>query len=307
MVNIGFSLRQIQLFVLAAKTQNLTRVSERLHLTVPAVSKQIKGLESFYGVVLFEKKGNRLVLTQQGRRMLPAANDVLAQAKIMDYKMRCLQQQPLHPLHLHMGNTYQSAVFAALEQFNLQYENTDYVLDISHWSEFQTVMATTPVEDYNRDTLYIGGGFIDRENCYQFYTLKKMKFVLLVHPNHPLVNSNDVTAHDLRAVQWIVSTSGSQVANAICDFVARINVSDPAIRLASFESVKHALLVNLGVAMLPQYLVKGEIAQNRLVVIQSSAIPDIQLSMGLYHHRAMVLTQQQITFIQFMQEYYSAH
>ncbi|MDF1760914.1 MAG: LysR family transcriptional regulator [Coxiellaceae bacterium] len=309
MVNVGFSLRQIQVFVLAAKTQNLTRVSEQLHLSVPAISKQIKALEHYYEVKLFEKKGNRLVLTQQGRHLLPVANDVLAQAKIMDYKMHSLQQQAIHPLHLHIGDTYQSMVFAALEQFNLQHENTDYKLDITDWSAFRSVMSVTPVEDNNRDTLYIGGGYIDDENFYQYYPLKKMKFVLLAHPSNSLVNKTDISVHDLNAAQWVISDSGSEAAETIKHYVERINANTPAIQLTSFDSIKQALLANLGIAMLPEYLVKDEIAGHykHLAVIQTTVVPEIYMDFMLYHLRAMVLTQQQITFIQFLQEYFSAH
>ncbi|MDF1655932.1 MAG: LysR family transcriptional regulator [Coxiellaceae bacterium] len=306
MVKIGFSLRQIQLFVLAAKTQNLTRVSEQLHLTVPAVSKQIKALEHYYDVKLFEKKGNRLVLTLQGRHLLPVANDVLAQAKVMDYKMRCLQQQPLHPLHLCMGDTYQSLVFRALEQFNLKYENIDYKIDVTDWFNFRRIMGIAPVEEHNRDTLYIGGGYVDEENFYQSYLLKKMKFVLLAHPSHPLVNNSNISVHDVNTMQWIIPEPSAELTMAIKHFVERINVNTPVIQLASFDSIKQALLANLGIGMLPQYLVKNELAENRLAVINTSVIPDLYIELMLFHHRAMVLTQQQISFIQFLQEYFSS-
>ena len=56
---IDFELYRI--FVEVAKEENITRVSEKLNISQPAVTKQIKNLENQLSVVLFERKSKGLV------------------------------------------------------------------------------------------------------------------------------------------------------------------------------------------------------------------------------------------------------
>ncbi|HBH35322.1 MAG TPA: LysR family transcriptional regulator, partial [Gammaproteobacteria bacterium] len=57
------SLRQLQIFEAVAQSESYTRAAERLHMTQPAVSMQIKQLEEISDMQLFERHGKRIVLT----------------------------------------------------------------------------------------------------------------------------------------------------------------------------------------------------------------------------------------------------
>lgn len=70
--------RQLQLFVAAAATLNLSRASERVHLSQPAFTRALQALEAQLGARLFERSTRRMVLSADGRRFLPAAQRLLA-------------------------------------------------------------------------------------------------------------------------------------------------------------------------------------------------------------------------------------
>jgi DNA-binding transcriptional LysR family regulator len=81
-------LYQLRTFAAVAETRNLTQAAERLHLSQPAASAQIKLLEEEFGVTLFERKKSGLTLTQAGESLLPkvqhlleTAGEIMAQAK----------------------------------------------------------------------------------------------------------------------------------------------------------------------------------------------------------------------------------
>lgn len=61
-------LNALRVFEVAARHLSFTLAAEELHITQSAVSHQIKGLENWMGFALFERKGQRLVLTHAGRR-----------------------------------------------------------------------------------------------------------------------------------------------------------------------------------------------------------------------------------------------
>jgi DNA-binding transcriptional LysR family regulator len=73
-------LYQLRAFITVAETGRLTRAAERLHLSQPALSAQIKALEDSLDQQLFERGSTGMALTRMGRELLPLAQRVLAAA-----------------------------------------------------------------------------------------------------------------------------------------------------------------------------------------------------------------------------------
>lgn len=69
----SLTLRQLQIFVAAAKNLSFARTAEELHLTPPAVSMQLKQLEENIGLPLFERSGREVRLTAAGAVCTPCS------------------------------------------------------------------------------------------------------------------------------------------------------------------------------------------------------------------------------------------
>lgn len=76
-------LNQLRAFAAVADTGQLTRAAERLHLSQPALSAQIKALEEKLAVRLFERTSNGMQATRAGRQLLAHAEKVLAAAEAL--------------------------------------------------------------------------------------------------------------------------------------------------------------------------------------------------------------------------------
>jgi len=83
-------LYQLRTFAAVADAGHLTRAAERLHISQPAVSAQVKALEDELGVALFERTPNGMVLTPPGKRLLGHAEKVLAAAQDLKHEARVL-------------------------------------------------------------------------------------------------------------------------------------------------------------------------------------------------------------------------
>lgn len=83
-------LYQLRTFTAVAEEGHLTRAAERLHVSQPAVSGQIKALEQELEVRLFERLASGMVLTVAGRELLAAAQRVLTAAEEMKQSARRL-------------------------------------------------------------------------------------------------------------------------------------------------------------------------------------------------------------------------
>jgi len=85
---------QLKTFLVVAREQHLTRAAERLHVSQPAVSGQIKSLEVELGITLFERKHGGMELTKAGsevlqhvQKVLGAAADLMAHASRLSGKV----------------------------------------------------------------------------------------------------------------------------------------------------------------------------------------------------------------------------
>jgi DNA-binding transcriptional LysR family regulator len=76
-------LYQLRSFAAVAESGHLTRAADRLHISQPALSAQIKALEDELGVSLFERLPSGMELTPAGRSLLPEAQKVVAAAQVL--------------------------------------------------------------------------------------------------------------------------------------------------------------------------------------------------------------------------------
>lgn len=86
-------LYQLRTFSTVAELGSLARATERLHLSQPAASAQIKALEEEFGVALFDRKPNGLALTRAGAELLPLAQRLLHAASDLSSKAQQLHGQ----------------------------------------------------------------------------------------------------------------------------------------------------------------------------------------------------------------------
>jgi DNA-binding transcriptional LysR family regulator len=75
-------------FLTICKTKNYTKAAELLNLTQPAVTKQVKYLEEYYGAALFRHRGRRIDLTEAGQILLEYAKESKAKSAVLERKIK---------------------------------------------------------------------------------------------------------------------------------------------------------------------------------------------------------------------------
>src|SRR5258706_499762 len=93
-LTVTMELNQLRAFVEIAKVGQLTRAAERLHLSQPALSGQLKALEETLGVSLFERSSSGMTLTAGGRSLLGEAESILAATQQLKQAAQQLRGRP---------------------------------------------------------------------------------------------------------------------------------------------------------------------------------------------------------------------
>ena len=96
---------RLKVFIYAAETLSFSEAAKRLHLTQPTISHHIKVLERDLGVVLFERSGSGLHLTEAGRLLLPWAHKLIRQSVEMQDMMASLQEKIVGDLRIACSTT----------------------------------------------------------------------------------------------------------------------------------------------------------------------------------------------------------
>ena len=79
---------QLRYFTAAAEDMSISRAAEKLHVTQPALSRQIAALEAELGIPLFDRVKKRIVLTDAGRFFLPKARQIICDAETSMQQVR---------------------------------------------------------------------------------------------------------------------------------------------------------------------------------------------------------------------------
>lgn len=84
--------QQLLYFVAVAETRHFTRAAERVHVSQPSLSQQIKALENELGAELFSRARGNIALTDAGEALLPLARRILADADTARIEVQELAQ-----------------------------------------------------------------------------------------------------------------------------------------------------------------------------------------------------------------------
>lgn len=122
-------IHQLKTFVAVAREGSITRASERLHLSQPAVSAHIKAVEEALGLTLFERNARGMSLTHHGQRLLDKAEQTLsAHRNLMDEASQ-LKGRLSGKLRLGAGsNSNHEAVGKLLMRFSERYPEVEVTL-----------------------------------------------------------------------------------------------------------------------------------------------------------------------------------
>ena len=111
-------LRHLRYFVAVAEEQNITRAAQRLHLSQPPLSRQIRDLEEELGVSLLLRKGKTVQLTNAGRLFLDESRAVLRRSDEAVQAVRTIAKTKRCDIHVGYAPSLTVQILpAALREF----------------------------------------------------------------------------------------------------------------------------------------------------------------------------------------------
>jgi LysR family cyn operon transcriptional activator len=122
-------LRHLRYFVSVAEAASVSKAALRLHISQPALSRQIRDLETELGLRLFDRVGRRIRLSSEGQDLLERSRDVLAQAEAIGERARALTAGAVGRLRVGAtSQTLQSVMAGFLAGYRRAWPGVDVTL-----------------------------------------------------------------------------------------------------------------------------------------------------------------------------------
>ncbi|HKW69671.1 MAG TPA: LysR substrate-binding domain-containing protein [Candidatus Dormibacteraeota bacterium] len=290
------TLRQLRTFKTVADLSSFSLAAQRLKLSQPSVSYQVKELEEALGLPLLDRLGKRVQLTEAGTLLYNYARrvlDVLDEATVAIEEMRGIRRGTLR-----VGASTTVGIYllpAALGAFKKLHPGLVISLEIGTRARVQEQVLRNEL-----DLAVVGPALKDPELA--IIPFLSDELVVVAPVGHPLAGKRGLTLKDLADQPFVMreAASGSRwsLEKAARKAGAKLMV---AMELGSNGAIKHAVESGLGLAVLSRYACGLELASGRLVELGVRGFP-IRRDWHIVHLRKRKLPSSVQAFIDFLQD-----
>ena len=273
--------RQLAAFCTVVERRSFSQAAERLGVTQPAVSLQVRALEERLGQRLLDRSGRRVEPTEAGTRLYRNARRLLQLEEQLLEDVAATDGGGLTGTLAIGASTGPGAHLVPLLLCEFQRGHEELHVSLSIWD---THAVSERVAEREVELGVVGAR--RRHRSLAFEPLARDEIVLAVPPAHPAAGGT-LAADDLRDETLIVMQEGAGVRQVVEEELRRAGLKlralGPKLELGLQESVKSAVAAGYGVAFISRTAIEGELAAGTLA---AARVAGIEPSRQLYVVRA---------------------
>jgi DNA-binding transcriptional LysR family regulator len=294
------SLSEMQVFAVAAETENFSEAARRLHLSQPAVSQQIRSLERYLCVQLFRRSGRGVALTDAGEIMLPMARELLDLSQRIEGTMRSLEERVVGQLVIGCTTTAGKYVLPFVSAaFRQQHPNVQVTIDMCNCDSVTDPLLAREVHIGVSNTKIVHR---DME-CQPFFT---DHVILVVPADHPFTHRSSVRPVELLDQPFILREQDSSTQRIVQEALAERGITvdelDVVMMVGNAEAIDMAVEHGLGIAFISRLAARRGLELGRIVEVP---VEGLSLERPLYvvRNSRCAKTTAQTQFWDFIQEH----
>lgn len=263
----NYTLKQIQTFIEVARQRSVSKAAERLFVTQPAVSMQLRQLEEAFGIALVEAAGRNIRLTVAGEDFL--AHAIAAVGKLNDLEAVMAEHVDMRKgrFNLAVVSTAKYFVPMLLVRFKQLYAGVDITLSIDNRENILGLLAR------NEADLVIMGRAPDTLDC-TATAFATNPLGIVAAPGHALSRRKHLPFSALGEHGFVVREPGSGTRAAMERLFAQNEVKlTVAMEMPSNETIKQAVMAGMGLSFLSLRTVRHELASGHIALLDISGMP----------------------------------
>ncbi len=240
-------IRQLTYFLEVAKQKSMTKAADTLHVSQPALSKMLKGLEDELGMTLIVRSNKASEVTDAGLIVMDYAKKVTGLLNEMSSTLSDMTHLKRGTIHVGLPPIIGSLFFPkVLAEFHLAYPNIKIKI-----TEYGAAKVTKSVAE---GELEIGVAVlpIDEED-YNLYPIVKEEMKLVIHHKHPLARRKNVRLKELKNEEFIFYSEEFALHQIMWNqFIKEGFEPKILFKSSQWDFMSEMVAANLGITILPE-------------------------------------------------------
>jgi LysR family transcriptional regulator, low CO2-responsive transcriptional regulator len=259
---------QLQVLEAIARHNSFTRAAEELNLTQPTVSQQMKQLTKLIGIPLVEQLGKRLYLTEAGKEVLAASQEISDRLNLLESTLNDIKGLEKGRLSLATTTTAKYFVPRLLGAFRKQHPAIELSLNITNQANVLDRLA------HNQDDLYFTGR-PPKDLDIELRPVLPNPLVVVAPSNHPLAQEKQaISLKRLAEEEFIMREKGSGTRAIVEQFFNdnRLDLN-VVMEMSSNEAIKQGIAGGLGLSVLSLHTLSLAVSGGPLTCLNVEGLP----------------------------------
>jgi len=247
-----------------AETGNFTQAANALNLTQPAVSQHIKALEDECNVKIFERVGNRIILTRQGDKVVETAKTILGIYKNMLNEFTGIMSGT-QEINIGITHTVESN---RITEVLARYASENIGITIRLFTGTPAKIRRK-LKNYELNLAIVDGSFED--SMLETRQLDVDQLVVVVDPSHRLAAKKSVSLQEIKNEKLILrlpeSGTGNLFKSSVESADLRLDEFNVILEVDNIATIKDLVRRGYGVSVIARSACVDEIQKRKLVAL----------------------------------------
>ncbi|WP_425639775.1 LysR family transcriptional regulator [Algoriphagus yeomjeoni] len=280
---MNYTIHQLQIFLKVVQTKSITKASEELFMTQPAVSIQLKNLQDQFEIPLTEVISRQLHVTDFGHEIAILAERVVQELENINYKTQAYQGILSGKLRISAASTGKYVIPYFLSGFMEKNTGIDLVLDVTNKSRVVESLKNNEID-------FALVSVIPEKLSIEEELLIENKLYLV--GNRPIRDENK---------PLIYREQGSATRLAMEKYFESHRVNQrKRMELTSNEAVKQAVIAGLGYSIMPLIGIQNELINKQLFILTQEDLP-LKTEWRLIWLKGKKMSPVSLAFLDFIQ------
>jgi DNA-binding transcriptional LysR family regulator len=264
------SIRQLRALAAVHNDRSVTAAARRLNLTQPAVTLQIRNLQTLAGVPLIQRTSDRMLLTEAGREVLALSERIEAAIADCEMSLQMIAGKTAGRISIGAVSTAKYFVPFMISGFSRLYPNVEIKLSIRNREEIGMALR-----GYDLDFVIMGrppAGIDMNVNL-----IGDNPHVIIAPTSHRLARKQRIELADLAGETFLMREQGSGTRGLMEQLFERARIQPRSgMEMSSNETIKQAVIAGLGIAFISAHTVATELDERRLTTLDVVGLPVVR-------------------------------
>ena len=253
---------QLRVFYQVAKNLNFTIAANKLYITQPAVSAQIKLFEDYCKLKLLKKKGRKIYLTDEGETLYNYARKIFEYEREIESAIEDMRELKRGILRLGTTKTYARYFMPFLiSTFHEAYPHIKINLD-----EGSSLDMINSLLDFRNELVIIAKVEENPDICFIPFSQEEMLAIL--PPDHHLTLKKNISIKDLAREPIIMKEKGSGTRKLVSELFAKKGLTPNILmETSNTEFIKQLIQRGDGISFLVKAAVATELEEKKLATV----------------------------------------